>query len=150
MSWKRFLLSVISSSKKLVGSDLLGNQYYERITSGGRIRRSVEMKRIPDEYQMKDIPPEWERWLRGISKRPPTNEEQEVLLRNKQIMSQKIKELKKKEESTEPEHQKVTMTTKATSHASSQSYKTKHETDEDPVSTGNMFQPGSWKPYNKQ
>lgn len=60
MSWKRFLLSVISSSKKLVGSDLLGNQYYERITSGGRIRRSVEMKRIPDEYQMKDIPPEWE------------------------------------------------------------------------------------------
>ena len=38
MSWLRTLLKVGSRTRKLVGSDLAGNQYFEQLVEGGKAK----------------------------------------------------------------------------------------------------------------
>ena len=47
MSWLRTLWKVSSRTKKLVGSDLAGNQYFEQLVEGGK---DIKGKKIVCSY----------------------------------------------------------------------------------------------------
>jgi len=71
----KWLRSLLSSSRKLIGSDQLGNKYYEYPKAGGVIQRELESTSNLDDYVPGQIPTEWEAWLRRKREEPPTQEE---------------------------------------------------------------------------
>ncbi|NXL89722.1 NDUF2 factor, partial [Alectura lathami] len=114
-------------------------------------RRFVEaVNRQAYQYEMGDFPTEWEAWIRKKRKDPPTIEE---ILKNehyRQEMEQKVKDVYEKDKLlqakgyeeglvAEPVH------TQIKGHASAPYYG-KKEPSQDPASTANTFQPGSWMP----
>ncbi|XP_069482490.1 NADH dehydrogenase [ubiquinone] 1 alpha subcomplex assembly factor 2 [Ambystoma mexicanum] len=143
--------------KQHVGTDLLGNKYYvipEQKTWTGqttRKRRTVEMVCTKEyAYERGAIPSEWDAWIRGRRKDPPTREE---LIRNEQSR----KEMKVKGEAAserdsilqEREYEDGLVSepirTKVKGHASAPYYG-QNETSPQPASTANAFEPGSWAP----
>lgn len=72
MKWLR---SLFSSSKKFIGSDHLGNKYYEHVRTTGKLQRSVENNLPHEDYTSGQIPTEWDSWIRGRRDDPPTQEE---------------------------------------------------------------------------
>nr|XP_055023620.1 NADH dehydrogenase [ubiquinone] 1 alpha subcomplex assembly factor 2 [Misgurnus anguillicaudatus] len=143
--------------KEHVGTDHLGNKYYnipEQKTWTGRVmrpRRLVESINTSEfEYSENSIPSEWDAWIRGRRKQPPTVEE---LLKNKhyrekiKIKAQEADEKDKTLQSIEYEEGLVAQPaqTQIKGHASATQFG-QSEVNEDPVSTANSFQPGSWTP----
>ncbi|XP_008289583.1 NADH dehydrogenase [ubiquinone] 1 alpha subcomplex assembly factor 2 [Stegastes partitus] len=141
-----------------VGTDHLGNKYYfipEQKTWTGRITRAkrivVAANPAEDEYTEGSIPMEWDAWIRGRRKEPPSVEE---VLKNMSRMEEiklKAKELEEKDlaqKAKEYEDGLVAMTV-TKGHASSASFG-KEEISEEPTSTANTFQPGSWMPASKK
>lgn len=144
-----------------VGTDHLGNKYYiipEQKTWTGRL---VRAKRIveaanPNEFQYTEgsIPTEWDAWIRGRRKVPPSIEE---LLKNESYREQikvKAKEVEEREIALQAKEYEDGLVatparTLAQGHAASTSFG-KQEFSEDPTSTANTFQPGSWMPNPKK
>lgn len=140
-----------------VGTDTVGNKYFivpQQKTWTGRsvrARRMVEAAN-PAEYEYTEgsIPMEWDAWIRGRRKEPPSIEE---LLKNESYREQiklKAKEVDEKDlalQAKEYEDGLVATPAKiaAKGHAASTSFG-KEEISEDPSSTANTFQPGSWMP----
>uniref|UniRef100_A0A8C5MJR9 NADH:ubiquinone oxidoreductase complex assembly factor 2 n=1 Tax=Leptobrachium leishanense TaxID=445787 RepID=A0A8C5MJR9_9ANUR len=130
-----------------VGTDQLGNKYYvipEHTSWTGqksRARRTVECVNTKVfEYQFGDIPVEWEAWIRGKRKDPPTLEE---ILKNETLREEtktKGDLLKLEEGAVDQPKQNLIK-----GHASSNVYGGKKPSEE-PISTGNTFEPGSWTP----
>ncbi|XP_053149028.1 NADH dehydrogenase [ubiquinone] 1 alpha subcomplex assembly factor 2 isoform X5 [Hemicordylus capensis] len=118
-------LRALGPEKQRVGTDYLGNTYY----------------RIPKHKT-------WAAWIRKRRKDPPTIEE---ILKNanyKEELKYKVLELYEKErlqQAKEHEEGLVAEPIKIKGHASAHHYG-KDEPSEDPVSTANTFQPGSWMP----
>ncbi|XP_076587004.1 NADH dehydrogenase [ubiquinone] 1 alpha subcomplex assembly factor 2 [Chaetodon auriga] len=144
-----------------VGTDHLGNKYYlvpEQKTWTGRLVRAKRMvvAANPTEYEYVEgsIPMEWDAWIRGKRKEPPTIEE---LLKNEAYREQiklKAKEVEEKDlalQAKEYEEGLVATPTRtlAKGHAASTSFG-KQEISKDPTSTANTFQPGSWMPEPKK
>ncbi|KAL3062793.1 hypothetical protein OYC64_002571 [Pagothenia borchgrevinki] len=140
-----------------VGTDLVGNKYYhipEQKTWTGRSVRARRMvvaaNAIEYEYVEGSIPMEWDSWIRGRRKEPPSVEE---LLKNQSYrdnMKIKAREVEEKDlilQAKEYEDGLVTTPAKtlAKGHAASTDFG-KQEISEDPSSTANTFQPGSWLP----
>ncbi|KAF4110163.1 NADH dehydrogenase [ubiquinone] 1 alpha subcomplex assembly factor 2 [Onychostoma macrolepis] len=143
--------------KEHVGTDHFGNIYYnipEQKSWTGRVirpRRLVEAANPKEfEYMEGNIPSEWDAWLRGRRKQPPTIEE---LLQNKRYREQiKIRAIEAEEkdkalQAKEYEEGLVAqpVQTQVKGHASATQFG-QTEISEDPVSTANTFQPGSWTP----
>ncbi|XP_034397885.1 NADH dehydrogenase [ubiquinone] 1 alpha subcomplex assembly factor 2 isoform X4 [Cyclopterus lumpus] len=140
-----------------VGTDTSGNKYYtipEQKTWTGRLlraRRMVEPAN-PTEYEYAEgnIPMEWDAWIRGRRKEPPSAKE---LLKNetyRENIKLKAREVEEKDltlQAQEYEEGLVATSAKtvAKGHASITSFG-KQEVSEDPTSTANAFQPGSWMP----
>ncbi|KAF1389274.1 hypothetical protein EPR50_G00051770 [Perca flavescens] len=144
-----------------VGTDTLGNKYYlipEQKTWTGRLVRAKRMvvAANPNEYEYIEgsIPMEWDAWIRGRRKEPPSVEE---LLKNdsyREHIKLKAKEVEEKElalQAKEYEEGLVATPAKtvAKGHAATTSFG-KQEISEDPTSTANTFQPGSWMPNPKK
>ncbi|XP_059192915.1 NADH dehydrogenase [ubiquinone] 1 alpha subcomplex assembly factor 2 [Centropristis striata] len=144
-----------------VGTDTLGNKYYsvpEQKTWTGRLVRAKRMVVAANptefEYIEGSIPMEWDAWIRGRRKEPPSVEE---LLKNESYREQiklKAKEVEEKDLvllAKEYEEGLVATPTKtlAKGHAASTSFG-KEEISEEPTSTANTFQPGSWMPNPKK
>ncbi|KAE8292056.1 NADH dehydrogenase [ubiquinone] 1 alpha subcomplex assembly factor 2 Mimitin [Larimichthys crocea] len=144
-----------------VGTDHLGNKYYiipEQKTWTGRLVRAKRMvvAANPTEYEYIEgsIPIEWDAWIRGRRKEPPSVEE---LLKNETYREQiklKAKEVEEKDlalQAKEYEEGLVATPAKtlAKGHAAATSFG-KEEISEDPTSTANTFQPGSWMPNPKK
>lgn len=55
MSWLRTLWKVSSRTKKLVGSDLAGNQYFEQLVEGGKNIKGKKNKTIVCSYRVVQI-----------------------------------------------------------------------------------------------
>ncbi|XP_028313017.1 NADH dehydrogenase [ubiquinone] 1 alpha subcomplex assembly factor 2 [Gouania willdenowi] len=134
-----------------VGTDHLGNKYYfipQQKTWTGRLlraKRTVEAATTSEcEYMEGSIPIEWEAWIRGRRKEPPTIEE---LLKNESYREQ-IKVKAKEVEEREEEHQEG-LKTEVKGHAAASTFG-KEELNEEPSSTANTFQPGSWNPSPKK
>ncbi|KAI9540822.1 hypothetical protein NQZ68_037017 [Dissostichus eleginoides] len=102
------------------------------------------------EYVEGSIPTEWDSWIRGRRKEPPSVEE---LLKNQSYRDNikiKAREVEEKDlilQAKEYEDGLVTTPAKtlAKGHAASTDFG-KQEISEDPSSTANTFQPGSWLP----
>ncbi|XP_060894771.1 NADH dehydrogenase [ubiquinone] 1 alpha subcomplex assembly factor 2 [Labrus mixtus] len=144
-----------------VGTDTLGNKYYiipEQKTWTGRLVRAKRMVEAANptefEYTEGNIPMEWDAWIRGRRKEPPSIEE---LLKNEAYRGQikvKAKELEERDLALlakEYEEGLVATPAKtlATGHAASSNFG-KQEISEEPTSTANEFQPGSWMPNPKK
>ncbi|XP_056889575.1 NADH dehydrogenase [ubiquinone] 1 alpha subcomplex assembly factor 2 [Takifugu flavidus] len=140
-----------------VGTDHLGNNYYvvpEQKTWTGRLVRAKRMVEAanPSEYEYLEgsIPSEWDAWIRGRRKEPPSIEE---LLKNVSYREQiKLKAMEVEEKdlalrAKEYEEGLVATPVKTVTkgHAATTSFG-KEEFGEDAISTGNTFQPGSWMP----
>ncbi|NP_001088484.1 NADH:ubiquinone oxidoreductase complex assembly factor 2 L homeolog isoform X1 [Xenopus laevis] len=138
-----------------MGTDQFGNKYYfvpQQKTWTGRSfreRRFVDpVNKNTHEYQLGHIPTEWEAWIRGKRKNPPTIEE---ILQNEKSRE----EIKTKaEEALERDTLNLAAghrdglvaqpgKTQIKGHASATLFG-KQVPSEEPSSTANTFQPGSW------
>ncbi|XP_037229461.1 NADH dehydrogenase [ubiquinone] 1 alpha subcomplex assembly factor 2 isoform X1 [Falco biarmicus] len=150
-------LRLFGPAKELVGTDQFGNKYYrvpKHETHTGQIipeRRFVEaINSEAYRYEMGDFPTEWEAWIRKRREDPPTIEE---ILKNesyREEMKQKIKDVSEKDKLLQAKEYKEGLVaepahTQVKGHASAPYYG-KKEPSQDPMSTANTFQPGSWMP----
>ncbi|NXA32359.1 NDUF2 factor, partial [Eudromia elegans] len=150
-------LRLLGPAKEFVGVDQFGNKYYrvpKHESRAGQMipeRRFVEaVNRQPHLYEMGDFPTEWEAWIRKKRNDPPTIEE---ILRNesyREEMKQKIKDVAEKDKLLQAQEYKEGLVaepvrTHVKGHASAPYYG-KQEPSQDPTSTANTFQPGSWMP----
>nr|XP_054764883.1 NADH dehydrogenase [ubiquinone] 1 alpha subcomplex assembly factor 2-like [Lytechinus pictus] len=155
-----FLRGLFRSSKQirrvLVGTDDLGNKYYElpgHTNKQGRVikpKRSVEAVVSHHEYVAGMVPIEWEAWVRGKRELPPS--EEEIARREEQTRIIKLRaadvEFKDKQRQ-EKEYEEglvakpVQVTAKG--HASAPVYE-KIDSGSEAVSTGKEFEPAAWKP----
>lgn len=90
---------------KLVGTDLVGNKYYEAmIRVEGRTKRKVEMKHnaskfvqtpqfLRENYDPTRIPVQWEQWLRRTRLKPPTMQELQADVDRVRMLKERIKTL---------------------------------------------------------
>ncbi|XP_054895323.1 NADH dehydrogenase [ubiquinone] 1 alpha subcomplex assembly factor 2 isoform X1 [Poeciliopsis prolifica] len=144
-----------------VGTDHLGNKYYsipEQKTWTGRqirARRMVEAANSAEyEYMEGSIPIEWEAWMRGRRKEPPSIEE--LMMHESQMNEVKLKakEMEEKDLALQAKDYEEGLVatpgrTVAKGHASATVFG-KEELSEEPTSTANKFQPGSWTPTSKK
>ncbi|XP_056647357.1 NADH dehydrogenase [ubiquinone] 1 alpha subcomplex assembly factor 2-like [Diorhabda sublineata] len=94
--WAMIIKNFINSLKPrqfrgtLVGTDYFGNQYYEipADPSVGKTRYSRWFNPPKKDDFMQELPAEWESWLRGRRKIPPTDEE---IMKNVAIVQMKKK-----------------------------------------------------------
>ncbi|XP_062984103.1 NADH dehydrogenase [ubiquinone] 1 alpha subcomplex assembly factor 2 isoform X1 [Elgaria multicarinata webbii] len=150
-------LRALGPAKEYVGTDPSGNKYYripKHETWAGQIikeRRFAENLGVKEyEYEVGNMPTEWEAWIRKKRKDPPTNEE---ILQNEEYkdnIKRRAEEVSEKErllQAKEYEEGLVAepLQTQIKGHASAHHYG-KNEPSEEPVSTANTFQPGAWMP----
>uniref|UniRef100_UPI0025ADD796 NADH dehydrogenase [ubiquinone] 1 alpha subcomplex assembly factor 2 isoform X1 n=1 Tax=Doryrhamphus excisus TaxID=161450 RepID=UPI0025ADD796 len=143
-----------------VGTDHLGNKYYffpeQKTWTGRRVRakRMVEASNPTEyEYMGGSIPIEWDAWIRGRRKEPPSVEELADNEAYRRQIKLKAKECEEKDaylKAKEYEEGLVASPSRtvATGHAAATSFG-KQEISEEPTSTANTFQPGSWRPNPK-
>ncbi|KAM3868159.1 NADH dehydrogenase [ubiquinone] 1 alpha subcomplex assembly factor 2 [Diretmus argenteus] len=144
-----------------VGTDHLGNKYYsvpEQKTWTGRIVRAKRMvvAANPTEYEYMEgsIPSEWDAWIRGRRKEPPSIED---LLKNEHYrkhIKQKAREVEERDLALQAKEYKEGLVaahsqTVAKGHAAATSFGNQ-QISEKPTSTANKFQPGSWMPDAKK
>ncbi|XP_042343890.1 NADH dehydrogenase [ubiquinone] 1 alpha subcomplex assembly factor 2 [Plectropomus leopardus] len=144
-----------------VGTDLLGNKYYiipEQRTWTGRLIRAKRMvvAANPSEYEYIEgsIPMEWDAWIRGRRKEPPSVEELLQNESNRQQIKLKAMEVEEKDlalQAKEYEEGLVATPVKtlAKGHAATTSFG-KQEISADPTTNANTFQPGTWIPNPKK
>ncbi|XP_034026406.1 NADH dehydrogenase [ubiquinone] 1 alpha subcomplex assembly factor 2 [Thalassophryne amazonica] len=144
-----------------VGTDHLGNKYYfvpeQKTWTGRRIRAKRMVVAVnPKEYDYVEgsIPSEWDAWIRGRRKEPPSVEE---LLRNahyKEQIKLKAREVEERDLALQAkEHEEglvaTPLRTMSKGHAAAANYG-QQQISEDPTSTANTFQPGSWISNSKK
>ncbi|KAK3759375.1 hypothetical protein RRG08_023493 [Elysia crispata] len=69
---------VAKQNNKYIGSDQFGNEYYEIIGDSNRNvrgQRYIKERTGASSHDIPDVPVEWDAWLRGRRKNPPTEEE---------------------------------------------------------------------------
>ncbi|XP_061474820.1 NADH dehydrogenase [ubiquinone] 1 alpha subcomplex assembly factor 2 isoform X2 [Rhineura floridana] len=143
-------------AEEYVGADPKGNKYYripKHETWAGQIikeRRFVEPFDKEYQYEAGTIPKAWEAWIRKKRKDPPTLEEVFKNENYEEEIKKKIEDIYEKDrllQAKEYEEGLVAepLQTQIKGHASSPHYG-KNEPSDDPVSTANTFQPGSWMP----
>ncbi|XP_034397883.1 NADH dehydrogenase [ubiquinone] 1 alpha subcomplex assembly factor 2 isoform X2 [Cyclopterus lumpus] len=147
----RYWYLVALVSLMLIGSVHLHKAVHYHAGRLLRARRMVEPAN-PTEYEYAEgnIPMEWDAWIRGRRKEPPSAKE---LLKNetyRENIKLKAREVEEKDltlQAQEYEEGLVATSAKtvAKGHASITSFG-KQEVSEDPTSTANAFQPGSWMP----
>ncbi|XP_037386032.1 NADH dehydrogenase [ubiquinone] 1 alpha subcomplex assembly factor 2 [Talpa occidentalis] len=159
MGWSQDLFRVLwralsKEAKELVGTDQFGNKYYYIAGYKNWRGQTIREKRIVEaadkrevDYEVGDIPTEWEAWIRKTRKTPPTMEE---ILKNEKYREEiKIKSRDFYEkELLSKENEKLLVPpveTQIKGHASAPFFG-KEEPSVAPTSTGKTFQPGSWMP----
>ncbi|KAG8598800.1 hypothetical protein GDO81_002745 [Engystomops pustulosus] len=114
-----------------------------------RAKRMMEpVQKDVYKYETGHIPTEWEAWIRGKRKDPPTIEE---ILKNEQIrqeISAKGEEFLKMDATATAGEEDQPVKVQVKGHASARLYE-KPTTSEEPSSTGNTFEPGTWNPKKK-
>ncbi|KAI5144308.1 NADH dehydrogenase [ubiquinone] 1 alpha subcomplex assembly factor 2 [Manis pentadactyla] len=163
MAWVQSVFRALRRSlskevKKQVGTDRFGNKYYYIPEYKNWRGQTIREKRIVEaanerevDYEVGDIPTEWEAWIRRTRKTPPTMEE---ILKNEKYRE----EIKTKSEDYEKEekllskesnegHLAPPLQTQIKGHASAPPFG-KEEPSAAPTSTGKTFQPGSWMPQD--
>ncbi|XP_044762995.1 NADH dehydrogenase [ubiquinone] 1 alpha subcomplex assembly factor 2 [Coccinella septempunctata] len=92
--WMIVLKNFIDSFKPrqlrgtLKGTDYMGNKYFEIPKSSNKQRNSRWFQPTEKDNFTQEVPAEWEAWLRGRRREPPTEEE---VLKNLAVMKLKQK-----------------------------------------------------------
>lgn len=87
---------IAKQSNDYVGSDQFGNEYYEKIADPERNvrgQRYIKERGGASPQDIPDVPVEWDAWLRGRRKNPPTEEEIKqnyVKMMQKKMRAQRI------------------------------------------------------------
>ncbi|XP_069818833.1 NADH dehydrogenase [ubiquinone] 1 alpha subcomplex assembly factor 2 [Dendropsophus ebraccatus] len=146
---RSFLQRTLGTVRQHMGTDHYGNKYYyipqQKTWTGQTIRAKRMVEPVQNDvykYETGHIPTEWEAWIRGKRKDPPTIEE---ILHNEQTR-QDISAKGAGSLSTDMEAQPGR--TQMKGHASAALYEKQTPTEE-PTSTANTFTPGSWNPMKK-
>ena len=63
MQWARSLFGAFVRSRRVVGTDLHGNKYYETIREGKKPKREMITNLKPMQYTPDMMPMEWEAWI---------------------------------------------------------------------------------------
>ncbi|XP_025302770.1 NADH dehydrogenase [ubiquinone] 1 alpha subcomplex assembly factor 2 [Canis lupus baileyi] len=165
MAWARGLVGALrralsKEAKQHVGTDRFGNNYYSVPEYKNWRGQTIREKRIVEaankkevDYEVGDIPSEWEAWIRKTRKTPPTMEE--ILKNEKKREDIKIKsqhlyeEEKLLSKGSKEELLAQPVQTQIKGHASAP-YFGKEEPSVAPTSTGKIFQPGSWMPQGSK
>ncbi|XP_053557284.1 NADH dehydrogenase [ubiquinone] 1 alpha subcomplex assembly factor 2 [Bombina bombina] len=153
---RALLQRALGTVRQHMGTDQFGNKYYyipaQKTLTGQalRERRLVEpVNKSVHEYELGHIPTEWEAWIRGKRKSPPTIEE---ILKNEKFREEiKIKgvSFEKDQQTTSKDGLLQPGKTQIKGHASAVVYGEKTPSEE-PTSTANTFEPGSWIPADKK
>ncbi|KAI8848529.1 hypothetical protein BC829DRAFT_393769, partial [Chytridium lagenaria] len=136
--WKT--LSLPWRSQKFVGYDLVGNMYFEGpAKKQGAIatRRTIEYADGRTEiwsYSGKELPIQWQAWLRHTRADPPTLEEIVEAEAQREAIITKARELNRLRGETESGQVPVQPAIAAKA------------TEAKPTGQGESFQPGSWSP----
>lgn len=155
-----FLRRISGAVRVHVGTDHLGNKYYsipEHKSLTGKLVRAKRMVVAANlsehEYIEGSIPTEWDAWIRGRRKEPPSIEE---LLKNesqREELKVKARVVEEKDLAlrTKEYEQGLVMTPKTVTrgHAATANFG-EEKISEDPTSTAGTFQPGSWMPTSKK
>uniref|UniRef100_A0A8C6CNV4 NADH:ubiquinone oxidoreductase complex assembly factor 2 n=1 Tax=Moschus moschiferus TaxID=68415 RepID=A0A8C6CNV4_MOSMO len=122
-----------------------------------RAGQTIREKRIVEaankreiDYEVGDIPTEWEAWIRKTRKTPPTMEEIMKNEKYREEIQMKSQDFYEKEKFLQEENNKelpLPVQTQIKGHASAP-YFGKDEPSATPTSTGKTFQPGSWLPQD--
>ncbi|XP_074214869.1 NADH dehydrogenase [ubiquinone] 1 alpha subcomplex assembly factor 2 isoform X2 [Camelus bactrianus] len=124
------------------------------------IRQIIREKRIVEaanrreiDYEVGDIPAEWEAWIRKTRKTPPTSKEILKNVKYREEIKMKSKDIYEEEKLLGEESNKELLAppvqTQIKGHASAR-YFGKEEPSVAPTSTGKTFQPGSWMPQDSK
>ena len=145
MQWARSFLSALVRTKRLVGTDLQGNKYYETIREGKKPKREMISKIKHMQYTPNMMPIAWEAWIRGKRDDPPTHEE--LLAQQKRIetVKDRARQLEEKDWEERALADKPPQLVAQVGHASTSLYESLDDRAE-PTSTGTVFQPGEWSP----
>ncbi|XP_075397181.1 NADH dehydrogenase [ubiquinone] 1 alpha subcomplex assembly factor 2 [Tenrec ecaudatus] len=153
--WFRSMWQALSKEvRQHVGTDQFGNKYYYIPEYKNWRGQTIREKRIVEtahkkevDYELGDIPTEWEAWIRRTRKSPPTMEE---ILKNEKYREEikmKSEEFYKEKLLSQEDLLALPVHTQVKGHASAPHFG-KEEPSEDPTSTGQTFQPGSWMPQD--
>ncbi|XP_045350076.1 NADH dehydrogenase [ubiquinone] 1 alpha subcomplex assembly factor 2 [Leopardus geoffroyi] len=160
MGWSQDLFRALwralsKEAKEQVGTDRFGNKYYYVPEYRNWRGQTIREKRIIEtankrevDYEVGDIPTEWEAWIRGKRKTPPTMEEILKNEKNREVVKRKSQQLYEEEKLLSKENEELLappLQTQIKGHASAP-YFGKEEPSVAPTSTGKTFQPGSWMP----
>lgn len=145
MQWVRTLLGAFGRARRLVGTDLQGNKYYETIREGRKPRREMISKIKPDEYTPNLIPIEWEAWIRGKRDEPPTHEELLAEQNRIKTVKERARQLEEKDREQQALEGAPPQIAAQVGHASAPLYESLDNRTQ-PTSTGTTFQPGEWAP----
>ncbi|XP_028391265.1 NADH dehydrogenase [ubiquinone] 1 alpha subcomplex assembly factor 2-like isoform X2 [Dendronephthya gigantea] len=143
MQWVR---SLFKASRRLVGTDLDGNKYYEILRDGiKKPRREVVTKQAlkHEEYESGVIPTEWEAWLRGSVDTPPTHEDLLKKQRQQIMLSKKVHEVNQRDKQLQEQEYTEGLVARPVGHASSTTYGN-IESSAEPRTSGSQFRPGVW------
>uniref|UniRef100_A0AAZ3SN43 NADH:ubiquinone oxidoreductase complex assembly factor 2 n=1 Tax=Oncorhynchus tshawytscha TaxID=74940 RepID=A0AAZ3SN43_ONCTS len=130
----------------------------EKARGGGRIVRAkrmvVAVNPTEFEYLEGNIPSEWDAWIRGRRKQPPSIEELVKNQHYREHIKGKAREVDERELALQAKEYEEGLVARpaqtiAKGHAAATSFG-QPETSEEPVSTANTFQPGSWIPAAKK
>ncbi|ELR61220.1 hypothetical protein E5288_WYG012765 [Bos mutus] len=161
MGWSQRLFGVIRRAlskevKEQVGTDRFGNKYYYIPEYKNWRGQTIREKRIVEaankseiDYEVGDIPTEWEAWIRKTRQTPPTMEEIMKNEKCREEIQMKSQDFYEKEKLLQEESNKELpppVQTQIKGHASAP-YFGKDEPSVSPTSTGRTFQPGSWMPH---
>uniref|UniRef100_A0AAY5K9U5 NADH dehydrogenase [ubiquinone] 1 alpha subcomplex assembly factor 2 n=1 Tax=Esox lucius TaxID=8010 RepID=A0AAY5K9U5_ESOLU len=128
------------------------------VAQTGRIVRAKRMVVAANptefEYLEGSIPSEWDAWIRGRRKQPPSIEELVKNQNYREHIKIKAREVEEKEQALQAKEYEEGLVagpaqTIAKGHAAATSFG-QPVTSEEPVSTANTFQPGSWSPTAKK
>ena len=162
MGWSQHLFGVLRRAlskevKEQVGTDRFENKYYYIPEYKNWRGQTIREKRIVEaankreiDYEVGDIPTEWEAWIRKTRKTPPTMEEimkNEIYREEIQMKSQDFYEKEKLLQEESNKELPPPVQTQIKGHASAP-YFGKDEPSVTPTSTGKTFQPGSWMPQD--
>ena len=143
MQWVRSLFGGFIRTRRLVGTDLHGNKYYETIREGKKPRREMISNVKHMQYTPGMMPIEWESWIRGKRDGPPTHEESIAQQKRIAIIKEKAKQLEDKDREEQTLEKQQPQLVSQLGHASATLYESL-DNRAGPISTGTMFQPGEW------
>ena len=148
MQWIRSIFGAFVRTRRLVGTDLQGNKYYETIREGNKPKREMITKIKHMQYTPDMMPIEWEAWIRGKRDDPPTHEELLAQQRRIETVKERARQVEEKDREQQALEHKPPQLVAQVGHAATPLYESL-DNREEPTSTGTVFKPGEWTPESR-